>query len=160
MPVARATRAAATRPDQQGRAGPVIAVAVALALLITLIVVLIMQSDIGGGGAAGPTLDVPAVVGVPYGQAEAALKSLGFTVQRVDQNEPTQPPDVVLGQSPEAGRKIEKGGLLTLHGEQPHHPHAQRRRARPATPPARPWPPRTSRPPSSSRTAISLRERS
>ncbi len=40
-------------------------------------------------------------------------------MQRADQNEPAQPPDVVLAQSPEAGRKIDKGGLITLHVSSP-----------------------------------------
>jgi eukaryotic-like serine/threonine-protein kinase len=94
--------------------GAIAAVGVALVLLLALIVVLLVQSDFGGSDNAAPTLDVPAVIGVPYGQAEAALTSLGFTVQRTDQDAPYQAPNVVLGQQPEQGRKIPKGGLITL----------------------------------------------
>ena len=90
------------------------AVGIALALLLALIVVLLVQSDFGAGDNAAPTLDVPGVVGVPYGQADAALTKLGFTVQRTDEDAPYQAPDAVLGQDPEQGRKIPKGGLITL----------------------------------------------
>ncbi len=90
------------------------AVGIALTLLLALIVVLLVQSDFGAGDNAAPTLDVPAVIGVPYGQAEAALKSLGFTVQRVDEDAPYQAPELVLAQNPEQGRKIPKGGLIAL----------------------------------------------
>jgi len=91
----------------------------ALALLLALIVVLLVQSNIGGGDSAAPTLDVPGVVGLPYGQAEAALQQLGFTVSRTDADEPTEVADKVLGQQPEAGRKIPKGGLIALKVSSP-----------------------------------------
>jgi serine/threonine-protein kinase len=97
------------------RWGPIVAVAVALALLIGLIVFLIAGSDFGDQGSSTPTADVPNVVGTAYPQAEASLKALGFTVARKDVDDPEQPPDVVMAQDPESGRKIPKGGLITLH---------------------------------------------
>jgi eukaryotic-like serine/threonine-protein kinase len=106
--------AVTTPPRPTRRWGPVVAVGIALALLLALIVVLLVQSDIGGGGGGTPTLDVPAVIGLPYGQAEAALKGIGFTVSRTDVDDPTEVADKVLGQDPEAGRKIPKGGLIAL----------------------------------------------
>jgi eukaryotic-like serine/threonine-protein kinase len=108
-----------TQPRRQRHWGPVVAVGIALALLLALIVVLLVQSDIGGGDSAAPTLDVPGVVGLPYGQAEAALQQLGFTVSRTDVNEPTEVADKVMGQQPEAGRKIPKGGLIALKVSSP-----------------------------------------
>ena len=107
------------RPRRRGNVGAIVAVGIALVLLLALIGVLLSQANIGGGGSAGPTLDVPPVVGIAFGQADAALKGIGFTVQRVDADEPAQAPDIVLAQSPEAGRKIEKGGLITLRVSSP-----------------------------------------
>jgi len=95
-------------------AGPIIAVGIALGLLVALIVVLLANSDFGDSGTATPTLDVPSVTGFGYGQAEAGLKAQGFTVARHDEEQPDQPPDLVMAQDPEAGRKIPKGGLITL----------------------------------------------
>ena len=109
----------AAQARRQRHWGPVVAVGIALALLLALIVVLLVQSDIGGGDSAAPTLDVPGVVGLPYGQAEAALQQLGFTVSRIDADEPTEVADKVLGQQPEAGRKIPKGGLIALKVSSP-----------------------------------------
>jgi serine/threonine-protein kinase len=73
-----------------------------------------VNSDIGDGGSAAPTLVVPEMVGFQYAQAEAGLKQAGFTVARTDVDEPTEIPDKVMGQDPEQGRKIPKGGLVTL----------------------------------------------
>jgi beta-lactam-binding protein with PASTA domain len=94
-------------------------VGIALALLLGLIVFLLVNSDIGGGGNAAPTLDVPGVIGFQYGQAQAGLTKFGFTVARTDVDEPTEVADKVMGQSPEAGRKIRKGGLITLKVSSP-----------------------------------------
>jgi serine/threonine-protein kinase len=99
---------------RKGRAGPIIAVGIALALLLGLIVFLLVNANIGGNDTPVATLDVPSVVGLQYGQAEAGLKATGFTVQRDDVNQPDQAADLVLSQNPEAGRKIAKGGLITL----------------------------------------------
>ncbi len=81
--------------------------------------ILLANSDFGKEGPSVTKLDVPRVAGVPYGQAEAALKAVGFTVARNDVDEPQQAPDLVLGQDPEAGRKIPKGGLITLTTSSP-----------------------------------------
>jgi serine/threonine-protein kinase len=99
--------------------GPIAAVGIALALLLGLIVFLLVNSNIGGGGGAAPTLDVPRVIGFQYGQAEAGLTNLGFTVARRDVDEPTEIADKVLGQNPEEGRKIPKGGTITLQVSSP-----------------------------------------
>ena len=96
--------------------GPVVAVGIAFALLIALIVVLLVQSDIGGGGNGTPTADVPSVVGLPFGQVNAALQKIGFKVARTDQDAPDQPAEQVLDQHPEAGRKFPKGATVTLDG--------------------------------------------
>ena len=105
---------AATPTRPKGRWGPIVAVGIAMALLLALIVVLLVQSDIGGGGNPPPSVDVPRVTGLPFGQAEAGLKAMGFKVARTDDEAPQQAPDLVLGQDPEEGRKLEKGGLITL----------------------------------------------
>jgi serine/threonine-protein kinase len=92
-----------------------VAVALALGMLVALIVVLLANSDFGDKGSATPTADVPSVVGQSYPQAEAQLKGLGFAVERHDRNDvEEQPPDLVLGQDPEGGRKVAKGGTITL----------------------------------------------
>jgi len=101
-------------PPRRAHWGPIAAVGIALALLLALIVVLLVQTDFGASDNAAPTLDVPGVIGVPYGQADAALTKLGFKVQRTDEDAPYQAPDAVLGQDPEQGRKIPEGGLITL----------------------------------------------
>ena len=80
------------------------------ALLVGLIVFLLANSDFGDDGTATPTLDVPSVAGFSYGQAEAGLTGQGFTVARTDVDDPEQVPDLVVGQDPEGGRKIPKGG--------------------------------------------------
>ncbi len=105
---------AAAPRKQRSRWAPAIAIGIALAVLVALIVVLLVNSDFGDGGNAAPSRNVPNVNGIAYGQAEAALKALGFTVARTDVNEPETAPDVVTGQDPEGGRKIPKGGLITL----------------------------------------------
>jgi len=93
----------------------VIAIGLAFGLLLALIVVLISQVDLGGGGGGAPTLDVPTVVGLPYGQAEAALTAQGFEVARVDDTTQVDTPaDQILAQDPEGGSKLGKGGTITL----------------------------------------------
>jgi serine/threonine-protein kinase len=125
--VAAAT-AAAPRPARapkrsNPRWGSVAAICIALAVLVALIVALLANSDFGDEGAATPTADVPNVIGRNYTQAEADLKERGFEVVRHDDDQRgpdgialdvTQPPDVVLGQDPEEGRKFPKGGRITL----------------------------------------------
>jgi serine/threonine-protein kinase len=121
-PAAGAAVATAPAPvarRKRGRWGPAVVIGIALALLVGLIVFLLANSDFGDNGSTTPKLDVPAVTGVPYGQAEAALKAQGFTVARKDVEEPQQAPDLVLGQDPESGRKIPKGGLVTLTASSP-----------------------------------------
>ena len=146
---------AAAARKQRSRWAPAIAIGIALAVLVALIVVLLVNSDFGDGGNAAPSRNVPNVNGIAYGQAEAALKALGFTVARTDVNEPETAPDVVTGQDPEGGRKLPKGGLITLTVEQRDHPvpnvvGQQRTQATQALA-AEPTSPATS----SSRTAIS-----
>jgi beta-lactam-binding protein with PASTA domain len=119
-PVHPAAPPPAPAARRKGRWGPIVAVGIALALLIALIVVLLVQSDIGGGGNPTPSVDVPRVTGFPFGQAEVALKSLGFKVTRTDDEAPQQAPDLVIGQDPEEGRKLAKGGLITLKVSSPN----------------------------------------
>ncbi|MET0626919.1 MAG: Stk1 family PASTA domain-containing Ser/Thr kinase [Acidimicrobiia bacterium] len=102
-----------TRGRGGNRWGAVIAIGTALALLLALIVVLIMNSDIGGDGPSAPTVGVPLVVNQPYDQAAGTLQGLGFEVKRED-TQSLQPANLVLAQSPEEGRKAEKGSTVTL----------------------------------------------
>lgn len=120
VPVAAATTPVAATRRKRSRWGPAVAIGIALALLVGLIVFLIANSDFGDEGTAIPKLDVPAVSGFPYAQAEAGLKAKGFTVARQDVDEPEQVPDLVVGQDPEGGRKIPKGGLITLQVSSPN----------------------------------------
>jgi beta-lactam-binding protein with PASTA domain len=113
-PVAVATAPAPAPRQKRSRWGPAFAIGLVLALLVALIVVLLTNSDFGDQGSAVQTLDVPGVTGTTYGQAQAALTARGFTVARKDVDEPEQSPDLVLSQDPENGRKIPKGGLITL----------------------------------------------
>ncbi len=94
-------------------------VGIALVLLLGLIVFLLANSNFGDSSPSTPTREVPGATGFIYGQAEAGLKAQGFTVARQDEDEPDQPPDLVIGQDPEAGRKIRKGGLITLKVSSP-----------------------------------------
>jgi serine/threonine-protein kinase len=98
----------------RSRWGPAIAIGIALALLVGLIVFLIAASDFGDSGTATPTLDVPNVVGTNFTQAQTTLETAGFMVDRQDADEPQQVPDLVVGQDPEEGRKVPKGGTITL----------------------------------------------
>jgi serine/threonine-protein kinase len=100
--------------------GPIVAVGIALALLLGFIVFLLVNADLGGDDAPTVTLEVPRVTGLGYSQAEAGLTALGFTVGREDAEEPAQPPDIVLGQNPEPGRKLEKDGLVVLTVSSPN----------------------------------------
>jgi serine/threonine-protein kinase len=122
-PLVAAPVAATTEPPpprrKRGRWGPIVVVGIALALLVALIVVLLANSNFGDSGTATKKLEVPGVSGITYAQAEAGLKALGFTVARKDLDEPDQAPDLVLGQDPEGGRKIPKGGLITLKVSSP-----------------------------------------
>jgi len=116
-PLAPVPAAAAVAPPptrKRGRWGPAVVIGIALTLLVVMIVVLLANSDFGDQGSSTPTQDVPGVTGVPYAQAAATLEGLKFTVARQDVDEPDQAPDLVLGQDPEAGRKIPKGALITL----------------------------------------------
>jgi serine/threonine-protein kinase len=114
----RPAPAPVARP-KRGKWGPAIVIGIALALLVGLIVFLLVNSDFGDEGKATPTADVPTVVGVTFDQAKATLEGQGFTVARQDENRPEQAPDIVLGQDPESGRKIPKGGLITLSVSSP-----------------------------------------
>ncbi|HEX5587659.1 MAG TPA: Stk1 family PASTA domain-containing Ser/Thr kinase [Acidimicrobiia bacterium] len=105
--------APASSRGRGNRWGAVIAIGTALALLLALIVVLIVNSDIGGDGAAAPTADVPLVVGKTFDEAAAALQANGLEVKRED-TQSQQPPNLVLAQSPEEGRKVDKGATVTL----------------------------------------------
>jgi beta-lactam-binding protein with PASTA domain len=100
--------------EKRSRWAPAIVIGVALAVLVALIIVLLANSDFGDDSPAVTTVNVPGVTGLAYAQAEANLKAVGFTVARTDVNEPDQLPDLVTGQDPESGRKIPKGGLITL----------------------------------------------
>jgi serine/threonine-protein kinase len=112
---ARAVSASAPAPESNGnRSGAIIAIGIALALLVGLIVFLIAGTDFGDEGAATPTKEVPNVVGQTYPQAEAALQGEGFVVKRHDREAPDQAIDLVLGQDPEQGRKVEEGGTIRL----------------------------------------------
>jgi serine/threonine-protein kinase len=97
-----------------GRWGPVVAIGIALTLLVALIVFLIAASDFGDQGSSTPTFAVPNVVGQNFTQAAGALTTAGFSPERHDVDEPEQAPDVVVGQDPEGGRKVRKGGKITL----------------------------------------------
>jgi serine/threonine-protein kinase len=114
----QAAAAAAPAPvavqRKRGKWGPAVVIGIALALLVGMIVFLLANSDFGDEGNETPTLDVPRVVGLSYGQAQAGLEAKGFTVARKDVDDPEQAPDLVIGQDPEGGRKIPKGGLITL----------------------------------------------
>src|SRR4051812_8466082 len=85
-PVAAAPVAAAAAPlaapARRGRWGPVVVIAIALALLVGLIVFLLAGSDFGEGDNAAPTFEVPSVVNMNYAQAEATLTTAGFTAVR------------------------------------------------------------------------------
>jgi serine/threonine-protein kinase len=118
--IAAPVASAAALPDPEprrrgGRVGPAIAIGIALSLLVALIVFLIAASDFGDDSPSTPLLGVPNVVGQNYTQAAAALTTAGFAPERHDVDEPEQPPDVVVGQDPEGGRKIPKGGKITLN---------------------------------------------
>jgi serine/threonine-protein kinase len=113
-------RAAGPAPVAQPRprksnTGAIVAIGLAFGLLVALILVLLLQVDLGGGGGGGPTVDVPTVVGQQYPQAESTLTTAGLKVVRKDdESQPSTPADQVLGQSPEAGSKLAKGGTVTL----------------------------------------------
>lgn len=94
-------------------------IAIALALLVGLIVFLIANSDFGKSGKSTPKYDVPSVTGMPFAQAQGTLQTAGFTVARHDVDEPDQAADLVLGQDPESGRKIRKGGVINLQVSSP-----------------------------------------
>ena len=114
MPLAAAGTPRAAAPAQRRGWGAVATVGVALALLLVLIVVLIVQSDFGESGNAAPRVDVPLVVGQQFSQAEATLGGQGFTVKRVDDDNSTQLPDLVLSQLPEGDSRAAKGATVTL----------------------------------------------
>jgi eukaryotic-like serine/threonine-protein kinase len=113
-PVAAAAIFASAPRRKRTRWVPAIAITIALALLVGLIVFLIAASDFGDKGTATPTLDVPNVVGQNYTQAQTTLQGAGFVVTRQDANLPDQVADLVVGQNPEEGRKVPKGGTIVL----------------------------------------------
>ena len=129
------TRAAPRRaaPRKRRRGAPVVAVGIALGAA--------RRADRGPPRAVRlrrrrrrprPTLDVPRSSASPTRQAEAdARKASGFKVARADDDEPTQAPDTVLGQDPEAGRKLAQGRHHHAHGEQRHHRRCPTSSARP-----------------------------
>jgi serine/threonine-protein kinase len=110
---APAPRAAPPAPRRRRRWGSVVAIVIALALLLSLIGVLIADSHFADSGSGKPQADVPQVVGQSYDQAASTLQGLKFKVVRADQDS-TQIANLVLGQSPEAGRKVDRGSTVTL----------------------------------------------
>ena len=94
--------------------GAIAAIGTALALLLAFIIVLLVNSDLGQDDSTAPSADVPGVVGVPFDQAEAALVADGFKVAKEETESVGQPANLVVGQSPERGRKVDKGSTVTL----------------------------------------------
>ncbi|MEX2100452.1 MAG: Stk1 family PASTA domain-containing Ser/Thr kinase [Acidimicrobiia bacterium] len=109
-----APRPAAPQPARRRRWGAVVTVGIAFALLLALIGVLLVQSDFGEKTAAPPTSEVPLVIGQQFSQAEATLTALKFKVVRAEDLDSDQAPEQVLGQLPEAGRKVDSGSTVTL----------------------------------------------
>ena len=101
------------RPRRR-RWGAIVAIGTALALLLAFIVVLLVNSDLGQGEAGPPPADVPGVVGIPFPDAEAQLVAAGFKVAKEETESVGQPADLVIGQSPERGRKVDEGSTVTL----------------------------------------------
>ena len=99
-------------PGGRGRSAA-LAIATALGLLVALIVVLLLTANLGGGGSTVPQIGVDNVVGIPFAQAEAAVQKQGFKVVRLDVDS-DQPAEQVLSQSPGAGRRLAKGGIVRL----------------------------------------------
>ena len=70
-------------------------------------------------------VDVPDVVGLSYGEADAQLRSVGLVPEPSYQVNTGQPENTVFAQSPPAGQRIEEGGTVALtvsQGEIPRVP--------------------------------------
>jgi serine/threonine-protein kinase len=114
-PTAARPAAAPAPPERRRRHwGAIVAVSAAFALLLALIVGLLVQSDFGDSGPTVRTETVPLVINQTYAQAEAALDAVGFKAERVDFEEPNQPPDQVVRQDPANGLKLRVGGTVKL----------------------------------------------
>ncbi|MFE1952187.1 Stk1 family PASTA domain-containing Ser/Thr kinase [Streptomyces sp. NPDC059524] len=61
-----------------------------------------------------PKLTIPDVTGLSYAEAEADLKSKGFTNISRESEESDRKPGTVFKQDPESGGKVEKGTEITL----------------------------------------------
>ena len=83
-------------------------------------------------GPAAPTtsdsaalIDVPDVLGLSYGEADAQLRSVGLVPEPSYQVNTGQPENTVFAQSPPAGQRIEEGATVALtvsQGETPRVP--------------------------------------
>ena len=83
-------------------------------------------------GPAEPTtpddaalIDVPDVLGLSYGEADAQLRSVGLVPEPSYQVNTGQPENTVFAQSPPAGQRIEEGATVALtvsQGETPRVP--------------------------------------
>jgi eukaryotic-like serine/threonine-protein kinase len=129
--IAGATAAAAAAPTQMGpamtpmgdmdhdkearrkRTGAIVAGLIGVGLIAAVIFGLVAFGLSGGGGGGGPTVEVPAVVGKSFTEAENALKFSGFKVERKDVAG-KDAPDLVLSQKPGGGEKLEKKGTVVL----------------------------------------------
>ena len=92
-----------------------------LALLIALIVVLLVQSDFGGGDTSTAARSTsPAVTGLPFGQAEAgARRPWGSRSPAPTTTAPNRRPTSCSARTRRQGRKLAKGGPITLRVSSP-----------------------------------------
>ncbi|MGH9025456.1 MAG: Stk1 family PASTA domain-containing Ser/Thr kinase [Acidimicrobiia bacterium] len=100
-------------PPKRRRTGAIIAAVIGLGLLAALVLWILLTGD-DNGGSETTLVDVPNVVGQPIATAQQTLEDAGFVVVQEADNNSTQPAGTVLEQDPEAGRRLEEGGTITL----------------------------------------------
>ena len=107
----------APTPARAGAGARSIAIGIALALLVALIVVLLVQRRTSAAAAApSPTVDVPSVVGMQYGAGRGDAQGLGLHRGSATDVERARasPPTSCSRRTPKPGRKVAKGGAITL----------------------------------------------
>ena len=99
------------RTPQRRSRGPLLALFLALLLAVVVLVAFLVKGLLGNDSGLIPT---PPVVGLSQQEATVKLADAGLQVGEVTLRFDPKPAGVVIGQSPEAGFLVGKGGSISL----------------------------------------------
>lgn len=94
--------------------GGIVAAIIGLGLLAVVVGFLLFGMKSTDQGPEVEQLAVPSVVNQPYDSAANQLVAAGFKVTRLDDETSSQPPGLIIDQSPSGGRLAEKGSTIVV----------------------------------------------